>query len=625
LNLLSLIADISFLTEPFLILIVTVLTSLFSGWAIASQLNIEPFERPAVSIAIGFSLMYLCEFGTYLLAFPSWLPFALILFISLATLCLLSRINFEQSKLKSVPWAETVTWLVLSLWGVAIQFKVVVYGAQWGWAGDWIEHYERSIFFLEQLPPDTKFLHEIYTLPSRGPLFNSSAGLLMTGLGKGFWNYQIIATALNAFPVLALAVLLQSISGLRRYPALIWSGVLFSLAPFAMQQVIYPWTKMFTTGFILLGIHFYIKGAKREDIVCMAWAFFPFTLGFLAHYMTALTAIFFLIHFVYKIVKMKFKVQPLIVPVISCIVFVATWFIFLIINFGVMGAFVDNTLGGKYVEEYHQRSNITLKPWEIFLSNTLSTLVPFSVRTDWYSLSRSPDILKQGWRFQPQLFSVEEIERNKQVIWKLHLINNQSTLPGNVGWAGFSASLMASILFFSRRLKPRNKTSPPASAKNFSPGSYFWVSYFFGGIFINLLSVKVYSPQGLSYVCFLPILFMFVVFLFLHLRDASPQVNIGLATLFLVESGFKSYIWVQMHARPVLLENVPEAEVVIRGPGLNSQYVRNYFAKIYDETFYLFDQFGDLSNLFSLICVGLIVTILLSCAWVRTRSLASRR
>ncbi|MBT5026816.1 MAG: hypothetical protein HOM97_00325, partial [Nitrospina sp.] len=131
-NLLSLIADISFLTEPFLILIVTVLTSLFSGWAIASQLNIEPFERPAVSIAIGFSLMYLCEFGTYLLAFPSWLPFALILFISLATLCLLSRINFEQSKLKSVPWAETVTWLVLSLWGVAIQFKVVVYGAQWG-------------------------------------------------------------------------------------------------------------------------------------------------------------------------------------------------------------------------------------------------------------------------------------------------------------------------------------------------------------------------------------------------------------------------------------------------------------------------------------------------------------
>ena len=130
----------------------------------------------------------------------------------------------------------------------------MVYGAQLGWAVDWREHYERSLFFLEQLPPETTFIDGMWQLSARAPLFNSIAGLLMGGLGKDFWVYQIIASVLNAFPVICLALLFQNISRAHRIPSLILSCLIFALAPFAVQQEIYPWTKMFTTGFILVGI-----------------------------------------------------------------------------------------------------------------------------------------------------------------------------------------------------------------------------------------------------------------------------------------------------------------------------------------------------------------------------------
>ena len=56
-----------------------------------------------------------------------------------------------------------------------------------------------------------------------------------------------------------------------------------------------------------------------------------------------------------------------------------------------------------------------------------------------------------------------------------------------------------------------------------------------------------------------------------------------------------------MHARPVLLEEIPGSGLVIRGPGLNTQYVNNYLDKVRKKTYYLTDQFGEISSIFSTI------------------------
>lgn len=607
--------NIFVLTEPFLIVICTVLISVLPGCAVACHLNLEPLDRPVVFILTGFTLMYLCEFGAYLLSLPPWFPIVLLLLISLISMFLFSRRRSKYSLIATFPWAETIAWLTLSIWGLALQFKIVVYGAQIGWWGDWFEHYERSIFFLEQMPPETKFISGLWTLSARGPLFNASAGLLMGGFGKEYWTYQVIATVLNAFPVIALALLFQNISGLRRLPALIWSGVIFALAPFAVQQVIYPWTKMFTTGFILVGVHFYIMGAKRGDMSLMAWAFVSFALGILAHYMTVLFASFFLIHFLYTITKNRLKIKLLIYPFGSCLLFLSTWFVYLVVNFGIVGTIMGNSTMGKFAEDYHKEYGITMNYREVVLWNTFNTLVPYSMRHNWNGPGRSPDPLKQGWPLQPKNFSSEETQLNRKVVWKLDLINNQSTLPGNMGWAGFAALF---VVILTRRKNMEIKNPSQTGVDNLSPGPIFWPIFFIFGIFINLLTHRNYVLQGMSYINFQPFLFLFVVFLFKWLLVSSNFIKVSLAGLFLVESVFKTYIWVQMHARPVFLKEVPGSGFVIQGPGLNDQYVRNYFAKGGQGILYVSDQFGEISGFFSLICVGLVAGILTRClmSWI---------
>ena len=65
-----------------------------------------------------------------------------------------------------------------------------------------------------------------------------------------------------------------------------------------------------------------------------------------------------------------------------------------------------------------------------------------------------------------------------------------------------------------------------------------------------------------------------------------------------------------MHARPIALEIVSDSGLVIRGPGLNAQYVNNYLGKIKLEAYFLSDRFGYLSDLYSLVAVCLIASIL---------------
>ena len=66
-----------------------------------------------------------------------------------------------------------------------------------GWWGDWYEHYRRAVFFLDQLPPGTKFTCGMWSLPVRGPPFNTAAALLMFLSGRGMaqvtWNPSLFA------------------------------------------------------------------------------------------------------------------------------------------------------------------------------------------------------------------------------------------------------------------------------------------------------------------------------------------------------------------------------------------------------------------------------------------------
>ncbi len=205
--------------------------------------------------------MYLLEFGAYLLSFPQWVPLTLLLISFFYSVVVLFKSRFE------FPWNGLFAWIALSIWILGLQSWIAAYGAA-SWYGDWYEHYERSIWFLEQQSPQQKFLFSMWPLSARGPLFNAICAMLMNS-GDDFASFQVFATVLNTFPVLPLALLIRYIAKLKISSALIWSVLICGLAPFAVQQETYTWTKSFTAGILLSAVYFYRAGlSENRHVLC---------------------------------------------------------------------------------------------------------------------------------------------------------------------------------------------------------------------------------------------------------------------------------------------------------------------------------------------------------------------
>jgi hypothetical protein len=600
------------LAEPFLIVFSTILISILPCWMLVCRFRLEPLERLVVSVLAGFALMCFLEFGAYLLSLPSWMPFIFLLTISLlATLKLFFRPQSGTASLINFPWAGVIAWLVIVLLAMAVQFQIVVYGAQLAWAGDWWEHYQRSLFFLKQLPHDTLFMNGVWALPARGPLFNAVAGLIMGGFGDGFWVYQVIATVLNSFCVLPMALLLQKLSKLQLIPSLIISILVFALVPFALQQIIYPWTKMFTTGFILAGIYFYIEGLESRKENISAWAFVIFSLGVLAHYMTVLFAIFFLIHFIALQIKNPRILKNLISPIIVCFLVLSSWVFYLIPTYGIKGT-LASTLRYEYKIEFNKKLGAELSKFQVFWGNTLSTFVPFSFRHDWQGLGKSTDLIKLGWSFQPKDQTEMDKSANARMVWKLDLINDQSSIMGNIGYS--AGVIWIAILLFLIRTKDPHVTNSQGAVYL---GWKFWILFFILGSFLNIWIFTIYSVQGLSYVSFQPYLCLLLVFSIRGLLVLPGKIKFALLGLYFFESTFKSWIWIQMHLRPIKLEEASLSGLIIRGPELNAQYVANYLGKVNKGFYFLSDQFINYSQLLSFMSLGIILVMVASLGAIR--------
>src|SRR6476661_5515368 len=253
---------LSLLLTPLAQVVGATLLAILPGWWLADRLDLEPLTKLMVAAIASFTLMYLLAFGAYVASVPQWVALAVLVaaaFVSAAD----GVRRRVAGRAEPLPVDGVTAWLSLAIWIVGLQSRVAVYGGG-TWFGDWHEHYERALFFLDHLPANTKFLYEMWSVPARGPMFNASAALLMAGFGRAFADYQCIATVLNTFPVLPMALLLRDMGRLSQRAALVWSVVLFGIAPFAVQQEMYTWTKFFTVGFILGGIHLYRTGLHEN-------------------------------------------------------------------------------------------------------------------------------------------------------------------------------------------------------------------------------------------------------------------------------------------------------------------------------------------------------------------------
>ncbi len=603
------------LVEPFWQICGAILLSILPAWGLARRIPVDPLTRLLVAALGSYTLMYLLEFGAYLTSAPQLIPLALLLVASIGSVVFTIRQEIQESDPAAFPWDGVITWGVLAVWILGMQSRVVVYGGA-GWFLDWYGHYKGTVFFLDQLSLSTKIQDEmgIWTLAYRGPVFNASAALLMTLFGRDFWIYQTLATALNTFPVVALALLIRDMGRLPQRSALLWSAIILGIAPFAVQQEMYTWTKFFTIGFILGGIHLYRLGLMRDRPWLVGVSFGALAAGILAHYLVVPFALFFILHYVYSVLRRRWSWRVVGYQALACSALLATWFGFLIMTFGFQATLTVNPTLSQYA---NRAAGVKGPPplGEMFVYNLVTTSLPYSWRHELAGVGRAPRIVQADPR-APERFQPSPSELNRKSEWFEDLARNPGSLPGALGWAG-GIALLTSVALSLRRwradeARPKVEAPSPDDGRRPEPGWIFWLIFFLVGIPLNVLMNPDHQHNGVAHANLQPFICLTAVLLLRWLQGAPKTVKVFLFGLFLIESALTTGALLALQGRQLPLALQGGSDFAVLG-NLNADptYVSNYKYKLREHAIFLSDRLGDLAGPFSLISAVIPIGLLI--------------
>src|SRR5262249_7399507 len=183
----------------------------------------------------------------------------------------------------------------LLLWTLIVLGMIRVYSGG-PWSGDWQEHFQRTLFFLQRLPANTIFA-EVYELPARPPLMNVVAAFFLAQTQDRFEFFQILFTFSNLLVFLPCCLLLPGLGGVRR-TRILPLVLLFALNPVVIQNATYSWTRGLTAFFVVLGIAFYLAAWRKNDMPRMVAAFVSLAAGILVHYSAGPYVVFLTLHYV---------------------------------------------------------------------------------------------------------------------------------------------------------------------------------------------------------------------------------------------------------------------------------------------------------------------------------------
>jgi hypothetical protein len=508
---------------------------------------------------------------------------------------------------RSLPVDGLLAWLALTIWILGLQSLVVVYGGG-TWFGDWHEHYERAVFFLDHLPPETKFLNGYWSLAARGPMFNAAAAVPMAAFGRAFADYQSIATVLNTFAMIPMALLLRDMGRLSQRAALFWSAVLFGLAPFAVQQEMFTATKFFTLAFVLGGIHVYRIGLKENRPWVASGSFAIFAAGVLAHYLVLPFAAFFAIHFIFSAIRRHWNWRFVAGSGLASALLMASWFAYLVSTFGLSTTLTANSTLGDYGRGSPGPYGVPASRAVVFLGNLVTTTIPYSWRHEFSGIGRAPRHVQMDARAGAAV-APAPAELNRKTEWFSSLADNTGSILGTLGFAGSAGAVLAAIMAIRRR-RPAAAGDPPREV----PGPLFWMMFFGVGMPLCILASPQYAPNGLAHVNLQPYAAIAAVLLFRHLRTSPNWTKGVLVAVFLVESALSTGTRVYLQARRVPLVLRDRRPMATAKLDVDPIHVSNYMLKLETNTEFISDRLGELNAPFTMITTAISMALLLTTA-----------
>lgn len=297
------------------------------GFYFVRRLAWRPLEKLCGAAGLSFVLLYLATWGIFCFG-PADGPIHTVVYAALAAVCLGMGIASwrDAARLFRLPAVRRgiSAYALLLIWTLAMLAAIRVYSGA-SWSSDWLEHFQRSLFFLHRWPAGTPILGN-YLLPARPPMMNVVAAFFLALTGERFGNFQVAFAFLNLLPLLACWQLLRRFAGPRRariLPLL----VLFALNPVVMEAATYTWTKAFAAFYVLLAVHFYLSGWRRRDSARITAAFLALAAGMLVHYSAGPYVVFFALHYLVAVFPgRRAKWRELVTISAVCGLFLATWF-----------------------------------------------------------------------------------------------------------------------------------------------------------------------------------------------------------------------------------------------------------------------------------------------------------
>ncbi len=334
-----------FLFQLALLLLLLAVCSFAPGFFFIRRLRWTPLEKLCGSIGLSLALLYLAAWGIY--CFGPHDPrgaYWAVAAASVALGALAWRDAWRLARTFRVRQALAGFGFLL-LWIGAMLAMIRIYSGA-GWAGDWLEHFQRSLFFLNRLPRSNTIFGG-YAVPARPPLMNVLAAFFLGLTADRFELFQVIFAFLNLLIFFACFLLLPALGGGRAQSAprrLTPLVALLAASPVVMENVTYTWTKALPAFYVVLALALYLAGLRKRDSRRVVAAFVALAVGFLAHYSVGPYIAFLAIH--YLVMFYRRRPRPwaeLAAIAVACGLLLTTWFGWSVAAYGAKTTFASNT------------------------------------------------------------------------------------------------------------------------------------------------------------------------------------------------------------------------------------------------------------------------------------------